>query len=141
MKNAKRPELATPVVFAPSDEALQDLRNSDSVWSEADLLETQLDALVNVRDPRRLANAGERAKQIAQLRSTPSCSRWVYYPWSGQLVHILGPELFEELRLARNRHKITAQEQRTLARRNSQGTKLTNASTASTVTSRCWDGH
>ncbi len=115
MKNAKRPELATPVVFAPSDEALQDLRNSDSVWAEADLLDTQLEALINVRDPRRLADAEERAKRIAQLRSTPSCSRWVYYPWSGQLVHILGPELYEELRLARNRHKITAQEQRTLA--------------------------
>lgn len=29
MKNAKRPELATPVVFAPSDKALQDLRSRD----------------------------------------------------------------------------------------------------------------
>ena len=115
MKKAKRPELASPVVFEPFDEALKDLRNSDGVWAEVDLLETQLNALVNVRDPRRLADPQERARRVERLRSDRSCSRWVYYPWSGQLVHILGPALYEELRLARNRYKITTQEQRKLA--------------------------
>src|SRR5262249_34892789 len=37
--------------------------------------------------------------------------RWVYYPWSGRLVHVLPPDEFRELRLDRNRHKITAAEQ------------------------------
>ena len=115
MKKAKRTQSASPVVYEPSDKALEDLRNSEDVWGELDLLEMQLNDLVNVRDPRRLADPQERSRQIERLRSERSCSRWIYYPWSGQLVHILGPPLYEELRLARNRYKITRQEQRTLA--------------------------
>src|SRR5262249_26193708 len=42
--------------------------------------------------------------------------RWVYYPWSGRLVHALPPREFWELRVDRNRHKITVEEQRRLRR-------------------------
>lgn len=41
--------------------------------------------------------------------------RWVYYPWSGRLVHILPPAEFQELRLDRNKYKITPEEQARLA--------------------------
>ena len=43
--------------------------------------------------------------------------RWVHYPWSRFLVHILPPEQFREARLARNQLKITAAEQAILTRR------------------------
>lgn len=36
---------------------------------------------------------------------------WVYYPWSGNLVHILEKELFLESRTIRNKDLITAHEQ------------------------------
>ncbi len=36
---------------------------------------------------------------------------WVFFPWSGQLVHILGQEDFEDLRTIRNRDLITKDEQ------------------------------
>lgn len=36
---------------------------------------------------------------------------WVYFPWSGQLVHILAQKEFEELRTIRNRDLITSKEQ------------------------------
>src|SRR5262249_731915 len=42
--------------------------------------------------------------------------RWVYYPWSGRLVHLLPPAEFRQLRLDRNRNKITRDEQARLAR-------------------------
>ncbi len=36
---------------------------------------------------------------------------WVHYPWSGRLVHVLGEADYRELRLSRNRYKITPEEQ------------------------------
>jgi len=115
MKRVPRTAVAAPIVFATGDAELEDLRSSDRVWSEVDLLDQQLNDLVRVRDPRRLAEPSERASRVTRMRSAPSCSRWIYYPWSGQLVHILEPELYSELRLARNRYKISLEEQRRLA--------------------------
>src|SRR5207248_8222908 len=40
---------------------------------------------------------------------------WVYYPWSGRLVHLLDEPEFIELRTNRNQYKITPEEQGTLA--------------------------
>jgi tRNA threonylcarbamoyladenosine dehydratase len=40
---------------------------------------------------------------------------WVYYPWSGYLVHILEKEVFFEARTTRNRDLITAKEQEKFA--------------------------
>ncbi|MDP7733766.1 Rv1355c family protein [Mycobacterium paragordonae] len=37
--------------------------------------------------------------------------RWVYYPWRRTVAAILGPRAFRAVRLDRNRHLITAQEQ------------------------------
>ena len=40
---------------------------------------------------------------------------WVYYPWSGRLVHILDEAEFIELRTSRNQYKITIEERELLA--------------------------
>ena len=40
---------------------------------------------------------------------------WVYYPWSNRIVHILPPDLFNEVQTNRNRDKITREEQALLA--------------------------
>ncbi|EHR62328.1 Rv1355c family protein [Saccharomonospora cyanea] len=44
-------------------------------------------------------------------------SRWVHYPWRATLVRILGPTAYRELRLSRNRNKITPAEQEAHATR------------------------
>jgi hypothetical protein len=43
-------------------------------------------------------------------------SRYVYFPWRRTVVHMLGPRAFTTLRLDRNRHRITRDEQERLAR-------------------------
>lgn len=48
--------------------------------------------------------------------STPP-TRWIYYPWRNCVAHILGPESFWKVRLDRNRHQITREEQRRLRTR------------------------
>ncbi|WP_235681166.1 Rv1355c family protein [Tomitella gaofuii] len=40
--------------------------------------------------------------------------RWIHYPWRRALVALLGPHGYRRLRLDRNRHKITADEQERL---------------------------
>jgi len=42
---------------------------------------------------------------------------WVFYPWSGRVVHLLGENEFAEVRTARNRNKINSREQDILARK------------------------
>jgi hypothetical protein len=39
---------------------------------------------------------------------------WVYYPWNGQLVHLLDEDEFVEVRTNRNNYKITTKEQNIL---------------------------
>lgn len=41
--------------------------------------------------------------------------KWVYFPWRNTLVHLLDEDEYREVRTNRNMHKITADEQRTLA--------------------------
>lgn len=44
--------------------------------------------------------------------------RWVFYPWSLRLVHVLPPGLFESVRENRNLHKVTLEERQRLQRFN-----------------------
>lgn len=41
---------------------------------------------------------------------------WVYYPWNGNLVHVLAQQQFEDLRTIRNRDLITLSEQKKLSK-------------------------
>ena len=115
------------LVFDPSipeeQKQLADLRNSDQVWAVHDTLLNQLLGLVESRNPQvRRLPAGQRQQTLESLvktyldgRSAEHCGRWVFYPWSGQLVHLLDPHEYREVRLDRNRNKITSKEQRQLA--------------------------
>lgn len=54
---------------------------------------------------------------LAELTPTPDPAlldqpmRWAYYPWRRAVVGVLGPGAYQRLRLDRNRHLITADEQ------------------------------
>ena len=79
-----------------------------------DTIDEQLRDLVATRSPRGKLSRETLDAEVAALldgRLAEDCGRWVYYPWSRRLVHILGPAEFRDLRLDRNRHKITAAEQ------------------------------
>jgi hypothetical protein len=49
-----------------------------------------------------------------QRRLLEESKRWAYYPWRRTVVAVLGPNAFRAVRLDRNRHKITAEEERPL---------------------------
>jgi hypothetical protein len=87
------------------------------VFSRHDTIEDQLRDLVACRHPAEdLDRAGLDRLVGAHLagRQGAEYGRWVHYPWSGRLVHLLAEDEFRELRSNRNRDKITAEEQRRL---------------------------
>jgi hypothetical protein len=76
-----------------------------------DLLPRQLEELAEVRDP---ALAPEARPHPSDAEAAAS---WVYYPWRRRAVRVLGPTAYREVRLSRNRYKVTLAEQEALAQR------------------------
>jgi tRNA A37 threonylcarbamoyladenosine dehydratase len=108
-----------PRIYDPALPAHRDkvLSLADAGAVVVDALSDQLDELVATRNPaRELGPDARRAAARAHIGDVPPelYGRWVYYPWSSRLVHLLGPDEFFLLRTDRNRNKITADEQRTL---------------------------
>ena len=111
----------SPLILDPAapgcDVRLHELVAEGRVWHVHDTLELQLRDLVRARGcGGRLSEADvdERVASVVDGVGLDAYGRWIHYPWSGRLVRVL-PELeFRELRLDRNRDKITASEQRRL---------------------------
>ncbi|MEM7798028.1 MAG: Rv1355c family protein [Chloroflexota bacterium] len=101
-------------------ERFESLCQSGKIWQRFDTLREQLLDLIKTRNPKRknkLKSADFEKEIEGILNGVPieRFGRWIYYPWSGNLVHLLPSELFVELRLNRNQHKITAEEQARLS--------------------------
>ncbi len=114
-----------PIIFRPrlEDErgSLRDLlRSTTTPIRVFDTLLHQIHDLILARNPgRKFSNEEAEGLTKTYLNGTDpdEAGAWVYYPWSGRLVHLLEEQDFAELRTNRNRHKITADEQATLATR------------------------
>lgn len=91
------------------------LVRSGQVWQVRNAIDGQIEEPTRSRAQAGL-DAGSQRAAIPSPAAADTFGRWIYYPWSGSLVHVLPPTEFRELRLDRNRHKITLPEQRRLAR-------------------------
>ena len=82
-----------------------------------DQIDSQLKELIKSRNPKlRLSDEDCNLLILKYLNggSREDYGVWVYYPWSGRMVHMLDREEFIELRTAANRHKITLEEKNIL---------------------------
>jgi molybdopterin/thiamine biosynthesis adenylyltransferase/nitroreductase len=99
---------------SPETEArIADLLGSGpGVSACADTLLAQLSELMEIRWPT-LDSAGVARAVQEYLGGVPPerYGNWIHYPWRRQLVHVLPEAEFIEVRLARNRNKITTTEQ------------------------------
>ncbi|MFE3027662.1 Rv1355c family protein [Nocardia tengchongensis] len=99
---------------AQSDSAaIAALDATGAIFTRRDEIELQLENLARIRTPER-GRFADRADVIAEIVGDTPLDQygvWVYYPWSGHLVHILDEPEFIEVRTAANRNKITPQEQ------------------------------
>ncbi len=107
-----KPLLLDPAV-AGDARKIAELRSGGRV-AVHDRIEAQLRDLVKVRSPTKAPTEAEVEASIAGIlggRSRDEHGRWAYFPWSRRLVHILPQGEFREVRLDRNRNKITSEEQ------------------------------
>lgn len=83
----------------------------DSLWA-------QLEDLAEALEPREVelsrAERAERARALLGGQPEAEYGTWVYYPWSGSLVHVLPCEAYRRLRADRNRLRITGEQQKLL---------------------------
>ncbi|MFE2145144.1 ThiF family adenylyltransferase [Streptomyces sp. NPDC059456] len=110
-----------PVVLDPDrDEdaaALDALLTSPGLREVHDRIDEQLAELVHCLHPGESFTPDALAAAVLAARegkSSRAYGSWVWYPWSGRLVHVLPEEEFRLVRTDRNRDKITRVEQRCL---------------------------
>lgn len=85
-----------------------------------DLFASQKQELIRIRNPRKRLTAdeiGQQYREWADGKIIETEGVWVYYPWSGRLLHLVDESEFIELRTSRNQYKITPGEQQDLANR------------------------
>lgn len=114
----ERPFLFDPTIAADRA-AVEALRNDPSIIV-CDTLRAQVVDLAQTRSPTRELHADELPAAVERILGGAPMNefgRWVHFPWSRTLVHILPPAEFGELRSDRNRNKITQREQKLLAQR------------------------
>jgi len=106
-----------PELFDLSDERdrtrVTDLLSAGLVRACHDGLSEQLAELLATRDPAARGHAVDwRSSARAHLGGTPEpeYGRWVFYPWSGRLVHVLPAAEYRELRSNRNQFRIGVEE-------------------------------
>ncbi|MBN0044067.1 ThiF family adenylyltransferase [Streptomyces actuosus] len=109
-----REEAYRPVLLnltdADGEEALSALLESGAVREVHDRIDDQLEELVRCLRPDESLDARALAAAATEMCAGVPRRRygtWVWYPWSGRLVHLLPDEEFRLVRTDRNRDKIT----------------------------------
>lgn len=97
--------------------ALLALLDSGAVREVWDTMADQLVELVTSRDPRLRSSPEAVERTVAEQLAGSTVQEygsWVWYPWSGRLVHLLPREEFRLVRTDRNRGRIDRTQQRRL---------------------------
>lgn len=116
-------EIWHPLIFdraRPGDvKMIEELMSGGEVAFVHDTIGAQLRDLVKLRSPSRPWTDEELDFAVDDFlgdQDIHDYGRWVFYPWSRRLIHVIPPVEFSEVRSDRNRNKITAAEQARLTR-------------------------
>ncbi len=132
-RSVPRPAVLTPgaatshfrpvLLDASSRQGLRDLESlaaSSAVRAVHDTIDDQLDELIRCADPGVAQSSDSRAqarRRICGEIPLWQWGTWAFYPWNGQLVHVLPRAEFQRVRADRNRNKIDRAQQRDLRAR------------------------
>ncbi|MFY8020305.1 MAG: Rv1355c family protein [Bacteroidia bacterium] len=124
LNRSKVEDLFKPEIFQlskVSDKAqLKKLRNASQIFREFNTIESQIQEYIKCKNPNRLLTPKEVYELKMELLSGQTEDEfgvWVYYPWNGNLVHVLPEKEFIEVRTNRNQYKITPEERALLAQK------------------------
>lgn len=109
--SSNKPIILLPGKYTEID--IENLRKNSKIWKEVNIYANQLEELLEIKFP----NSEERAHQKEDFlkKHKKNGGSWVYYPWSGILLHTVGPEELYELRTNRNQNLVTSKEQQKLS--------------------------
>ena len=97
-----------------SSEDVQKLRDSCALWREGDVFAGQEEELFDHQHPELLFDA-DRTTELVRFRAERADrganGDWIYFPWSGVLLHAVSEHEFLSLRTSRNRIMVTSEEQ------------------------------
>lgn len=99
--------------------AMDELMGAGEVVHVHDTIDAQLADLIKSRNPASNFSDEELAQRAAAhvgATAVQDYGRWMFFPWSKRLVHLLPHAEFAEVRSDRNRNKITRAEQLKLTR-------------------------
>lgn len=111
-----------PVILYENKNNLEDLENLKKTypfWRMYDIYENQLLELFNVINPHLLHHKDYEKKLSKFLKQRTGGTKklqgnWIYFPWSGNLLHSVNEKEYLLLRTNRNRNLITLEEQKKL---------------------------
>ncbi len=113
-----------PIILREGDHNLSDLtalRNTKKIWKEVDVYKLQLRELFEITNPSLIFSSQFETKKNEYIQKQLDEQKnkfkgtWVYYPWSGNLVHTVNENDYSNLRTNRNKNLITEEEQKILA--------------------------
>lgn len=106
-----------PIKLDLSKETLDAFKKRFEVAAQLDTYKEQLEDLFLIRNPKYKFNKNYKEdfekfwKEHLSSKSPKEVGSWFYFPWNKLLVHYLEDSLHQELRTARNKNLITAEEQ------------------------------
>jgi hypothetical protein len=112
---------ATPIIFDLSDYAqekkVEELIGEGKIQATVDDYEEEQLELFGINNPTKVYTSTFKQefqmyyKALQEVSPLYHNGKWVFYPWSSKLVHILNEDDFQKVRTARNKNLISADEQ------------------------------
>lgn len=93
---------------------LERFKKNNPVWKVGDIYESQLNELFEVTHPHLIHSPSFKKIRSEFVNKKRNDGNWIYFPWSGYLIHIVNEKDYYLLRTNRNRNLIKTDEQQKL---------------------------
>src|SRR3990167_161694 len=105
--------------YSYKEQDVIELKKKNKIWLEKDIYKDQLRELFQITYPHVLHTIAYNQKwaYFIECRINPNINErgdWIYFPWSGILLHAVNEKDYQKLRTNRNQYLITQSEQRLL---------------------------
>lgn len=114
LKNQYKPIILKEGNYSLSD--LNEFKTKFNIWKISDIFKSQLQELYEIQNPSTIHSSSFKKdlEDFIGVKNKPNMGNWIYFPWSGILIHSLNESDYFDLRTNRNKLLITNEEQRKL---------------------------
>ncbi len=116
MGNQEMTDIPVCLIAGTYDQADLEKLKQKPIWKTQDIYQLQLAELFEIDNPNLKQQSDFEALKQNYIQDSlggdSDCKgNWVYYPWSGRLIHMVGADDYQRLRTNRNKLLITEEEQ------------------------------